>query len=225
MGAIYLLVPTLVTIVISMLIVRAGAIALMMTGMNFDKAKFQALSAFSGTGFTTREAERVVHNPQRRKIVSWLMVLGNAGIVTVIVTATSSFAQARGFEIGLNLLILLAGAILIFYIARSLPLASRWEAFIEAKLKQTKLFEEDASIEEMLHITEGYGVARILLMEKSTLIGKTITEINKDLENSFILGIEHKGTWRPKPKSSGELELNDVLVIYGKLDELSHYFG
>ena len=225
MEAIYFLVPTLITIIISMLIVRAGAIALMMTGMNFDKAKFQALSAFSGTGFTTREAERVVNNPRRRRIVSWLMVLGNAGIVTVIITATSSFARARGFEIGINLIVLVAGAGIIYFIARSLPLARRWEAFIEAKLKQTKMFETEPSIEEMLHITEGYGVARILLMENSPFVGKTITEINKGMEDSFILGIEHKGTWRPTPKTSGALELNDVLVIYGRLEELSDYFG
>lgn len=45
------LVPTLAAIIISLLIVRAGAIALMLTSMSFDNAKFQALSAFSGTGF------------------------------------------------------------------------------------------------------------------------------------------------------------------------------
>jgi hypothetical protein len=49
-------------------------------------ARFQALSAFSGTGFTTREAERIVNHPRRRKIVIYLIMLGNAGIVSVIAT-------------------------------------------------------------------------------------------------------------------------------------------
>lgn len=70
----YLLVPILAAIVVSMLIVRVGAKALMMTGTSFDKGKFQSLSAFTGTGFTTREAERVLNNPQRRKIVLWMMM-------------------------------------------------------------------------------------------------------------------------------------------------------
>ncbi len=34
-----------------------GAIALEITGMERSKARFQALSALSGTGFTTSEAE------------------------------------------------------------------------------------------------------------------------------------------------------------------------
>jgi Trk-type K+ transport system membrane component len=52
------------------LIVRAASIALMMTGMNQKRARFQALSAFTGTGFTTKEAESVMNHPLRRKIIS-----------------------------------------------------------------------------------------------------------------------------------------------------------
>jgi Trk-type K+ transport system membrane component len=91
---IYLILPTLMIILFFFLIVRAGAIALMMTGMDQRRARFQALSLFSGTGFTTREAETIVNHPQRRQIATWLMILGNAGIVTVIVTATSSLVTS-----------------------------------------------------------------------------------------------------------------------------------
>lgn len=68
MGGIYFLLPTLLVIFFSSLIVRAAAIALMMTGMDEKRARFQALSAFSGTGFTTREAEFVINHPKRRRI-------------------------------------------------------------------------------------------------------------------------------------------------------------
>jgi Trk-type K+ transport system membrane component len=64
MGGLYFLLPTLLVIFISFLIIRAAAVALMMTGMDEKKAKFQALSAFSGTGFTTKEAESVINNPR-----------------------------------------------------------------------------------------------------------------------------------------------------------------
>ena len=85
----YLLIPTFAVILLSVLIVRAGAIALRLTGLDEKTANFQALSAFTRAGFTTRESESVVSHPQRRTIVSWLIVLGNAGIVAVIVTGTS----------------------------------------------------------------------------------------------------------------------------------------
>ncbi|MCK4262353.1 hypothetical protein KAX00_04525, partial [bacterium] len=78
MSGLYFLLPALLAIFLLFLIVRAAAIALMMTGMDEKRARFQALSAFSGTGFTTKEAESIVNHPIRRKIVTWLMILGNA---------------------------------------------------------------------------------------------------------------------------------------------------
>jgi Trk-type K+ transport system membrane component len=40
---------------VSLLAVRTGATALMMTGLSWDAANFQSYSAFFGVGFTTRE--------------------------------------------------------------------------------------------------------------------------------------------------------------------------
>jgi hypothetical protein len=225
MSGIYYLVPTLIAIVISMLIVRAGAIALMMTGMSFDKAKFQALSAFSGTGFTTHEAERVVNNAQRRKIVSWLMILGNAGIVTVIVTATSSFAMVRGLEVGLNVLVLIGGLGLILVVIRHTPLVRHWEAFAQARLARLKIFDDDTTVDELLHITEGYGVVRIQLLENSPFIGQTLSDINAGLQHSFVLGIERDKEWQTTPRLTRKLMADDYLVIYGKLEDLAEHFG
>jgi Trk K+ transport system NAD-binding subunit len=225
MSGVYFLVPTLIAIAISMLVVRAGAIALMMTGMSFNKAKFQALSAFSGTGFTTREAERVVNNARRRKIISWLMILGNAGIVTVIVTATSSFTRAKGLEMGLNVLVLLAGLALIFVVVRHTPLVKRWEAFAQSRLARLKMFDDDTTVDELLHITEGYGVVRVRLPEGSALIGQTLAEINAGLKHSFVLGIERDRNWLPTPDLTSRLMADDYLVIYGKLDDLAEHFA
>lgn len=224
MSSAYYLVPTLITIIISLFIVRAGAIALVMTGMNYQTAKFQALSAFSGTGFTTREAEKIVNDARRRKIVSWLMILGNAGIVTVIVTATSSFANAEGATIGINAIALLAGLGLIIIVARHAPLVRHWESFARARLARLEIFNDDPSVNELLHITEGYGVLRIQVLEDSPFVEKTLAEADEGLQRTLVLGIERGEVWLPTPRSTRKLEANDFLVIYGKLDELSQRF-
>ena len=210
MTGMYFLVPTLLTVVVSLLIVRGGAIALMMTGMSFDKAKFQALSAFSGTGFTTREAERVVNNPRRRRIVSMLMVLGNAGTVTVIVTATSSFARVQeGLQIGLNLLVLVGGLGLIVIGARHAPFVRRWERFAQQGLSRLKIFEEHTVVDEILHIAEGYGVVRVRVAENSSLIGKTISDVNDHIRHAVVLGIERDNDWLPTPRTDRTVEKDD----------------
>lgn len=49
MRSLYFLISALLAVFIFFLFLRAAAIALMMTGLEKKKARFQALSAFSGT--------------------------------------------------------------------------------------------------------------------------------------------------------------------------------
>ena len=46
----------ILALISSFIVVRIGAIAFQLTGLEWSLAKFQALSCFSGTGFTTKEA-------------------------------------------------------------------------------------------------------------------------------------------------------------------------
>ena len=68
---------------LSTLIVRLAAVAMRLTGLDESTARFQSLSAFTGTGFTISEAERIVNYPVRRRIVTLLMIIGNLGVVGV----------------------------------------------------------------------------------------------------------------------------------------------
>jgi len=77
-------------LIVSVIVVRIGAVAFNLTGLEWRAAKFQALSCFSGTGFTTREAELVIASPQRRRIATYLIIFGNAGIVAMVATFANS---------------------------------------------------------------------------------------------------------------------------------------
>lgn len=81
----------LLIVIISLIVNRVATVALMFTGMSRDAARFQARSAFTGAGFTTLESEQIVTHPVRRRIVLLLMLLGNAGFVTMIATLLGGF--------------------------------------------------------------------------------------------------------------------------------------
>jgi hypothetical protein len=66
MGSVVLL---LAIAIASMLCVRVGAVALELTGMDKEKACFQALSAVTNRGFTTSQAEKGLHDPTLRLII------------------------------------------------------------------------------------------------------------------------------------------------------------
>jgi hypothetical protein len=224
MAGMYFLLPTLLVIFVSFLVVRAAAIALMMTGMDEKRAKFQALSAFSGTGFTTKEAEYVINHPKRRRIITWLMILGNAGIVTVIVTATSSLVRSGGYQLPMYILLLAAGIFIIYRIVTNRGFIRRWEGFIEDKFVQSRTFEEDVT-EDLLHFIEGYGLVRILVAEDSPLAGSSLAEHKLTERDMLVLGIERGKNWIPIPKATEIIEDGDKVVAYGALKVLKRIAG
>lgn len=219
MSSLYFLFPTLLAILISFLFVRAASIALMMTGLEKHKARFQALSAFSGTGFTTKEAELIVNHPVRRKIARWLMIMGNAGIVTVIVTATSSFTTSAGYQLPLNIFLLIFGIFLIYKLASSKGFVRKWENYIEKKLIKSHEFEE-GSTEDLLRFMEGYGLVKKIIPEESSMIGKSIAKLEFNKRGILVLGIEREKKWIPTPKAGETLKSYDRLIVYGPLDAL-----
>ncbi|ATX81926.1 TrkA-C domain-containing protein [Mariprofundus ferrinatatus] len=223
MEGLYFLAPTLLAILLSMLFVRAGAIMLVLTGMRYEQAKFQALSAFTATGFTTREAERVVNHPVRRKIISILMIGGYAGVATVIVGATIAFATTSSQTLPEAALILTAGVLIIYLIARSSGLMGYWEAFIERLLRK-RLFFEFEPVEELLHLADGYGLVKLEMRADSPLIGQTIIEIGSERKGVLILGIERNHSWLPARQMQDVLQEGDELVIYGHLQKMKAEF-
>ncbi|MCA9472391.1 MAG: hypothetical protein MRJ96_15025 [Nitrospirales bacterium] len=85
-----------VLLTISIFLIRIASVALRLTGLEEQSAKFQALSAFSGTGFTTRESESIVNYPIRRKIITIMIVVGNLGLVSVFATLVVSLVHTEG---------------------------------------------------------------------------------------------------------------------------------
>lgn len=86
----------LAIVLIILAVVKLGSIAFQLTGMEPKMAMFQALSAFTNTGFTTSAAEDVVQHRKRRVIASVLIIIGYIGIVGVTVTLVRSFAVESG---------------------------------------------------------------------------------------------------------------------------------
>ena len=87
---------TLIVFTISLVVIRVATVGLTMTGVSKDLAQFQALSAFTGAGFTTKESEDIVNHPLRRRITMHLMLLGHVGVVVAIPSVVLSFLNTGG---------------------------------------------------------------------------------------------------------------------------------
>jgi len=221
----YLLIPTFTVILISILVVRAGGIALRMTGLDENTANFQALSAFTRAGFTTKESETVIAHPQRRVIITWLIVIGNAGIVAAIVTGSASLATSSDYRLAIDIAALLVGVYLIYKLAKHTGITRRWENLVENRLVRGSFFIGLSYVEHLLHLADGYGVARTAITEKSRVSGSSITDSGLADRELIVMAIKRAGIWMSSPKPQEIITEGDVLIIYGKLNTVDEMFG
>jgi hypothetical protein len=207
-------------ICVSYLVVRIGAIALEMTGMDRSSARFQALSAFSGTGFTTKEAEQVVNHSLRRRIIIYLMILGNAGIVSVVATFVLSLNKSGFITPSLNLIIIAASLFVLYRIATHQRLARKAGEKVRRTLIEKLHFNAPLQ-EEILRQPGGYGVVSILIGSGSRLAGIALGESGFAERNVLVLSVERNERLIPFPKPDMIIETHDRLVCYGELKNIS----
>lgn len=224
-------------IIVSFIVVRIGAIAFQLTGLEWEFAKFQALSCFTGTGFTTRESELVTGDPQRRRIASALIVLGHAGLVTLIATFANSLRTdiimpkliipvqhpaipAKLLPV-INLVVLIIALYIGYRVFTRTRLSLKLTDFIRAHIVNRGIIGR-VSFEELLVATGGYGVTKIDVCENSPVINKTLLESGlRDLDVS-VLAIGRGDTTIPNPPANTEILLGDKLICFGKLGTMKN---
>jgi len=210
----------IIVIIISFLIVKVGSIALRMTGVDKESANFQSLSAFTGTGFTTFEAEDVVNYHDRRRIIKILMLLGNAGIISIITMLILSFSGGNISQTAakLGLLGIVIVAIIIFSAVRGLE--TFVDNFIARRLSRFTQFSM-GSFQEMLRLTNGYGVAEIVVPKDHDLAGKRLFESNLRSSDILVLAVKRRMMLIPAPKADELIEPEDRLICFGLLKNIS----
>ncbi len=214
----------LVVVIVSLAIVRLAAVALELTGVPWDRAKFHALSAFTNTGFPTREAEEVVRHPFRRKIVGYLIVLGNAGLITTIATFASSLVETNAALALRNLAIVVSGVILIVWVARKPALAVPLKAASERWLSRRYALHASPP-SELMHLHEGYALERRTVDAGSPAAGMTLDKLRHARSPVQVLVIERGTESYPLPDADMMLHPGDRIVVYAAEADLPRAFG
>ena len=213
----------LVALTLSLLITRVAAMALTFTGMSREAAKFQARSAFTGVGYTTKEAENTVNHPVRWQIIMLLMLLGNIGVATVVATIMVSFSSATGasWQQSATIFAMLGVGLVMLWMAST----SRW---VEKRLNRIiawalKRFT-DLDVRDyvsLLELSSGYAVSEMLVEPGDWLVDKPLSELRLSDEGILVLGIRPvEGKFHGTPRGDDTIKATDTLIVYGDLDDI-----
>jgi hypothetical protein len=200
-------------------IVEVATTALRLTGMDIHTARFQALSALSGTGFTTNESELIAKDKQRRVIVMTLMIIGPIGFLTIL---TSILLSSRENIMLYQLLALAILAFLVLRISRSRRIMAVFHKMIEHSLKR-RHYPRKVALEEVLQLNDKFGVCEIKISKHSIFCEKTLAESSIKEKGFIVLAIKRKGELLAVPHANDKIAEEDILVIFGNLSGIREF--
>ena len=214
--------PVTVIVMISIVIGRVATTALTLTGMSREQARFQARSALTGAGFTTTESESIVTHPVRRRIVMLLMLVGSAGIVSVIGTIAIGVAGAEGATDSLRAFAsLIASILVLLWVMRTRTVERLLSRVIRAGLDRwTDLEVRD--VESLLDIHGGYSIAELLVEQSDWVCDRTLAAARLNDEGILVLGIQRRnGGYDGAPRADATIRAGDTLLLYGHQDRIA----
>ena len=205
----------IVVVALSILVVRVGAIAFVMTGLSEDVARFQALSAFSGAGFTTSEAEAIVGYPARRRIAMMLIRFGSIGLVTSIATLLLSVLSAGGLT-WTRLLVMGGGALLLVGVSRTRAFNQALTPIVKRLLVRYKTVEL-RDYADLLSLRDDYRIVEFEIKGHTWLADRSVRDLGLAQEGVLVLGVKPpEKAYIGAPPPEVRLHSGDVVILYGR---------
>ena len=213
----------LIIIFLSILINRIATVALTFTGLSREMAQFQARSALSTVGYTTSESENVVNHPVRRRIISLLMLVGNAGIAGVLATVVVTFTGQSENPLYMRFIVLGLGVFLLWAVAMSKWVDDQLFKLISWALRRFTRMESHDFI-NLLHLGAGYSVTELQIEEDDWLIGQRLDQLRLSDVGVNVLGIQRvNNVFEGNPTGSTYIRGLDKLIVYGNRESIVEF--
>ena len=206
-------------VAIYVLLIRFYSMLLRLTGLTDSKARFQAVSLITNSGFTTNEAEVITASRSRRKIASAAMITGHVFsviIVSLIFNFINVFSinEIKTSYLSIILVFVIFIGLLLFF---KIPFIKKgYEKLLE---KLALKIIGKSKTENLITLLDIYGrecIAEVVVNSLPSFMDeKYLFELNlRELYKLNILSIRRKGRILVLDKNT-MIQEGDVLIIFG----------
>jgi hypothetical protein len=163
------------------------------------------------------------------------MVLGNAGLVTMIATVANAMNpentllgwlsesylpflplwSVRWFNLGIIVIAFFA----IYKLSVNQKFTQKLTDYLRKKILKKDFFKP-VSFEDLVMLTGGYGVTRLEVPGGKALINKTLAESGLRKNDITVLAIIRGNDTIPNPPADAIIHKSDELVLFGKLENI-----
>ncbi|MFD1358602.1 TrkA C-terminal domain-containing protein [Fictibacillus halophilus] len=211
---------TLLYFAIIAVVIEINVLLFTLTGLKKEIARFQVISMFTATGFTTGESELILEHPIRRRLSTFLILFGVFSLA-VIISAISNILsdEFRSIELGMITLVLIG-----LYLIMSIPKFKRYlEKSFEGHLeKQYNL--ADLPLRDVMYFDEDDVVIELPIHKNSSVIGKKLKDVIEMEDDMLVLFIKRGDVTLRKDSYTTEIQEGDMIFLYGNQNSLTKRF-
>jgi hypothetical protein len=156
--------------------------------------------------------------------VTILIILGNAGMVTVIATLVASFTQVSGYVwFFIRLAIIIAGIFGLYQLIIRSNIGQRFIDWLQ-KPVMNRILRESPTVDEIFHVEKDWTISLVLMKGSSKSIGLSVADITAegDIE---ILGIDRAGNYLTRPDRDEKVAEGDRLLVYANRKSVKGILG
>jgi hypothetical protein len=203
------------------LIIEISVAVLVITGLESDVARFQAVSMLTATGFTTKESELIARHPIRRKVSFFLILFGVFSLAVLIACITQALTE--NFRVPQLLIVTVFFGILLLLI-KNKTINQRLKGKFVKDLKEEFALDE-LPVQEILYTSEEDFFIGVEISKDSPYVNNKFPDIitpEEDIMLLFVRRGEHKIRER---QQDFLIQEGDVLFLYGSKAEIESKFN
>lgn len=211
---------TLLYFAIIAIVIEINVLLFMLTGLKKEIARFQVISMFTATGFTTGESELILGHPIRRRLSTFLILFGVFSLAVVISSISNILSdEFRSIELGFTILVLIG-----IYIILSIPKLKNYlrETFEKHLHKQYDL--ADLPLRDVMYFDKNDVIVELPIHENSPVIGKYLKDVIEQEDDLLVLFIKRGDVTLRKDSYTTEIQEGDMIFLYGDQDSLAKRF-
>ena len=190
------------------------------TGLPDERARFQAISLLTGTGYTTKESEIILSTRRRRRLARVTMLFGYVFNITILSSFINVFlslkaSQFEHFYIGI--LIPLAVMAFIFIIMREPTVRARADNLLQQVADSYLQRQEAFNSVLLLDYIGTDSIARVTLRHvPEEYRGRALAQMNLRSETGILVMLVERADGKTEPgKADTVFEPGDNLTVFG----------
>ncbi|MBU0996567.1 MAG: TrkA C-terminal domain-containing protein [Firmicutes bacterium] len=218
----------LVTMLIYFFFIEIFTVLFRLTGLTKSKSRFQVISLFTNSGYTTQEAELVMSNHVRRRLANTTMLFGyilNVTVISVLINIIMTLSSSASQDVWIFVLILGGFFIALFIISR-IKFVDQFFQMIIKGIAIFFVYSKDMNVIEILDNYEQKSIAEVSIRNLPDILTNTPLRENGMKANFGIQVLAIKRGKMMITDVSGDeiLKPNDLIVVFGKIRKIKELF-